>query len=502
MAEEANPTGNATDNWREVVAMLTGYLVPERHLLFNTLTGNDGIPLMHVRLDHVGGPEWASGFEGSGGWHTRNTDYTIPFYGAHHSADSVSDGTQLHRYRAYITILGTVGSLPPSGQDVVGGGPYTSKVLKDKGGWNKEGEALDWDTKPLAQYVHGSMNALWELMTPPYSTHGFKNRDIKVGDEAYVDLASFTETAKTFDRVVTFFENSATTVGNWDNEDIGEGSKSWDGTSAAIFKALIHKLARNYEGYADQIRGDGDKTSVITAITIDNEAVTSQPARALADLQWVLYNQASKLYDAWQAWKHESSPQRWLYDMLQDARLELFDTQYKNTDFTSIGGPYYYRTAVVAKAEFVNSIVIKGTHYGPPSDMETWKKIGAEAVRRWDSSAQNFLIPAAAEAIVAISKAFAAAHLEFDATITDKDKRSLSDISAKEESNKEKKDLDKKNADAKAEADKDKDEAKKERDKDRAEAEKDKDEAKKERDKDRAEAEKDKDEAKKERDKD
>ncbi|MFH8452002.1 AAWKG family protein [Streptomyces fungicidicus] len=503
----ANPEDNNNDNWKKAVDLLTGYVLPERKTLFDDLKGNDGIPLIHVRLDKHGGPEYSSGFLSSSGWKTHNTDYTIPFYRPSDDSQDVAAGKYLYRYRAYITFLASGQSWPPSGDDVIPDYTKTSERLKDKGGWNKEGEKLDWNTNALVRYVYGSRDALSQITMWPYSTHGFKNRGYPVDDADYVDLRTFTDAARAFDRVVKFFEDSAVTVGKWDTENIGEGSDSWDGTSAAIFKELIHKLARNYEGYADQLSGRGGDDK--SAVTVDGVTVTSEPARALADAQGVLLAQAQKLHDAWEAWKAESNPQRWLYDMLQNARLTLFDTQYDKTDIDTVSsgsGAYTsWHNYVVSTDGFQNEIVIEGKSYGKPSEMTTWKAIADEAVRRWEQSVQDWLSTAGAEAVVAIHNAFKTAEKAFDTSITDKDDRPLSEISAEAEAEAEKKkaaaeaaaakaQAEKEKAEAKAEAEKEKAEAKAERDKEKAEAEKEKAEAK-------AEAEKEKAEAKAERDK-
>ncbi|MGV9943963.1 AAWKG family protein, partial [Streptomyces sp. NPDC003401] len=511
----ANPEDNNNDNWKKAVDLLTGYVLPERKTLFDDLKGNDGIPLIHVRLDKSGGPEYSSGFLSSSGWKTHNTDYTIPFYRPSDDSQDVSAGKYLYRYRAYITFLASGQASPPSGNDIIPDYTKTSERLKDKGGWNKEGEKLDWNTNALVRYVYGSGDALSQIITWPYSTHGFTNRGYPVNDADYVDLRTFTEAAKAFDRVVKFFEDSAVTVGKWDTEDIGEGSDSWDGTSAAVFKELIHKLARNYEGYADQLDGKGDDKS---AVTVDGVTVTSGPARALAEAQGVLLAQAQKLYDAREAWRAESNPQRWLYDMLQNARLTLFDTQYDKTDIETVSsgsGAYTsWHNYVVSTTGFQNDIVIEGKSYGKPSEMTTWKAIADEAVRRWEQSVQDWLSTAGAEAIVEIHKAFKAAEKAFDTSITDKDDRPLSEISAEAEADAEKKkaaaeaaaakaQAEKEKAEAKAEAEKEKAEAKAEREREKAEAEKEKAEAKAEAEKEKAEAkaeaEKEKAEAKAER---
>ncbi|MGC5244874.1 AAWKG family protein [Streptomyces albogriseolus] len=513
----ANPEDNNDDYWKKAVDLLTGYVLPERKTLFDTLKGNDGIPMIHVRVEDEGGPGYSSGFLSSGGWGTHNTNYTIPYYQPAGNDTSVSEGSYLYRYRVYITFLATPAAAPPSGEDVIAKFEKTSKVLMDKGGSNSEGEKLDWDTSALVQYIYGSKAALDQLTMWPYSTHGFENRGIKVGDGTYVDLLTFTKTAQAFDRVVKFFEDSAVTIGTWDTENIGEGSDSWDGTSAAVFKALIHKLARNYEGYADQIDGKGTEGS---AVTIDTVTVSSEPARALAAAQSVVLEQAQNLRDAWVAWRAESNPQRWLYDMLQDARFNLIENQFEKTDFDTVSsgsGPYTtWHNYVVSTAGFRNEIVIGEKSYGRPSDMTTWKAIAEEAVRRWEQSVQDWLSTKGAEAIVAINKAFKEAEKAFDTSITDRDDRPLSEIAAKEEATAEKKkaeaeaaaakaQAEKEKAEAKAAAEKEKAEAKAERDKEKAEAEKEKAEAKAAAEKEKAEAkaaaEKEKAEAKAERDK-
>ncbi|MEU7467792.1 AAWKG family protein, partial [Streptomyces sp. NPDC044984] len=502
----ASPKDNNDDYWKKAVDLLTGYVLPERKTLFDNLKGNDGIPMIHVRVEDEGGPGYSSGFLSSGGWGTHNTNYTIPYYQPAGNGTDVSEGSYLYQYRVYITFLATPSAAPPSGENVIAKFEKTSKVLMDKGGSNSDGEKLKWDTSALVQYIYGSKAALDQLTMWPYSTHGFEDRGIKVSDGTYVDLLTFTKTAQAFDRVVKFFQDSAVTIGKWDTENIGEGSDSWDGTSAAIFKELIHKLARNYEGYADQIDGKGTGGS---AVTIDTVTVTSEPARALAAAQGVVLEQAQNLRDAWVAWRAESNPQRWLYDMLQDARFNLIDNQFSKTDFETVSsgsGPYTtWHNYVVSTAGFRNEIVIGEKSYGKPSDMTTWKAIADEAVRRWEQSVQDWLSTKGAEAIVAINKAFKEAEKAFDTSITDKDDRPLSEISAKAEAKAEKKKAEAEAAAAKAQAEKEKAEAKAERDKEKAEAkaerDKEKAEAKAERDKEKAEAEKEKAEAKAEAEK-
>ncbi|MGW1561928.1 AAWKG family protein [Streptomyces sp. NPDC002144] len=489
----ADPKENNNDTWKSAVDMLTGYMLPDRSKVFDNLKGNDDIPLIHVRLDKVSdhySPHHVSG----GGWHVHNTDYVFPFLGE----GNRSAGAKVPSYNAYITFLASAQALPPAGDDIISSYKKTSDKLKDKGGYNKEGDKLDWDTGPLTQYVYGSKAALDKLTTWPYSTHGFSDRSNSVADDSYVDLGSFSDVAKAFDRAVKFFTESAVTVGKWDTENIGEGSDSWDGTPAAVFKQLIHKLAKNYDGYADQLKGEGETGS---GVLLDGTAVTSRPAIALAELQQTILTQAQNLVDAWNAWRAESNPQRWLYDMLQDARFHSLDTQFGKVKIVNSGERYGATLYNVALEGFDNNLIVGGVSYGQPHLMESWKRLAEEAVRRWDNSAKNWLGVAGANAIVALTKAFDEAEKAFDSKLTDKDKRPISDIVAKETRDKEKKDAEREKAKAKAEADREKAQAEREKAQAKAEAEREKAEAKRERDKEKAEAEQEKAQAKAEQEK-
>ncbi|MFH8534002.1 AAWKG family protein, partial [Streptomyces tendae] len=491
---------NNDDNWQRAVELITGYHIPDRKTLFDKLKGNDDIPLMHVRLDTVSYYRRTEGFISTTGLSTHGSDYTIAYYTPKGDGTNVGAGSDLEEIRVHITFLAmNTGAVPPKGSDIITSFEKTSNVLKDKGGWNKEGDKLDWNTTALTQYMYGSGEALAMLTTWPHSTHGYSSRGIDVNDGSYVDLLSMTQTAKAFDRAVKFFTDGASTMSNWDNEQIGEGSDKWDGTSARIFQALVHKLARNYESYAEQLAGKDAGNE--TGLTIDNFTVSSKPARAIADAQTVILNQAKSLYDAWKAWKLESNPQHILYDLLQQARLELFDNQYDKTDIgvTTSSPPYTYTEA---KEGFKNDITIYGKSYGKPSDMNTWKAIGEEAVRRWNDSVQQWLSAFAAGAIVEIGNALKEAEAAFDTSITDKDKRPLSEIAAKVEADAEKAKTEAENAKAKAEAEAEKQRLIDEQNKAKAEAEaqrlKDKAEAEAQRAKDKAEAEAEKAKAKQE----
>ncbi|MCX2923464.1 AAWKG family protein [Streptomyces sp. NEAU-W12] len=442
-----NGFNNNDDYWKQAVDMLTGYVLPERSTLFDTLKGNDDIPLMHVRLHKMGDADSGhqSGFYAAIGWRKQSTDLIIPYLKpAESQPEDIGAGTLLNHYYAYITILGTIDEQIPSGEDILAGADHTSSVLKDKGGWNKEGEHIKWSTTPMTQYIHGSALALTHLRDN-HSTVGFTDRGLQVDDKDYVDLTSFTETAKAFERAVKFFQDSAQTVGEWEKKDIGEGSESWAGTGASIFKELVEKLARNYSGYVDQL-SEGAEGGQWTDVTVDGYPVSTAPGRALARIQQTILDEVNNLVTAWTAWSPVRSPQRWLYDLLEKATFELFDHQYDRIDFETRGGGGLHatsRTVVVAGEGFKNAIIIDGESYGTPDDTATWKKIGEKAVKGWEDAAKASLNEIAAIAIKNVSQAFADAKDSFAPELTDKDKRALSDIAAKEEADKQKGEVDK-----------------------------------------------------------
>ncbi|PJE95502.1 hypothetical protein CUT44_23165 [Streptomyces carminius] len=503
-----NDFNNNDDYWKMAVDMLTGYVLPPRNTLFEELKGNEDIPLMHVRLHKVGGSDSGnqSGFYSVIGWRKQNTDLIIPFMKpSGDQAEDVAAGRSLSHYYAYITILGTINEKIPSGEDILAGVELTSKVLKDGGGWNKEGEHVKWSTKPMTQYINGSVLALQHLRDN-YTTVGFSNRGLDVGDKDYVDLTSFTDTAKAFERAVKFFQDSATTVEGWEKKEIGEGSESWAGTGASIFRELIEKLARNYSGYVKQL-GEGAEGTQTTEVTIDGYAVSTAPGRALARLQQTILTEVNNLITAWNAWSAVRSPQRWLYDLLEKATDELFTNQYEKIDFESsytahYGGGSTTYTYVVAKSEFKNSIYIHGEPYGPPDDMATWKKIGEKAVKGWEEAADAHLNEISATAIKNIAQAFDDAKNSFAPELTDRDKRSLSDIAAKEQAAKEKKDNEEFLKKQKEDYEKDRAAAQAEQDKRRKEYEEDRAAAKAAQEEAQRQAQQDREEAKRQAEED
>ncbi|QKV96025.1 AAWKG family protein [Streptomyces sp. NA02950] len=401
---------NNDDNWKHAVDMLTGYVLPEQETVITALTGNEGIPLMHVRLERIQNSKAYPEFISLGGWRKSNTDFVFPYF--RHDEDGQRDVSVnqdwVSHYIANITFLGRSGGADsiPSGSDSYLLEQHTSGVLQKEGMWNHPGEGgtyVSYDTTALERYVNGSYWALHKLVFPEYSTQGYEDRGIAVPDDGYVDLRSFTEVAMAFDRAAKFMVEAADAMLTWDSKDIGKGSKSWDGTGANIFKEFVHKMGKNYEEYADRV--SGGKYGYIPTVSIDGVTVGSPAARAIIDLQNVLYNEAVNLHNAWAGWRPESNPYRWLYDMLMDGFQTSFSIQHDQIAFSGDTGKPGSGTYTYALPGFENTVRIYGTDYGPPNEASTWKLIGEEAVKKWQTGINNWLGNAAEHAIVAIQDA-------------------------------------------------------------------------------------------------
>ncbi|WP_327416867.1 hypothetical protein [Streptomyces sp. NBC_01233] len=236
----------------------------------------------------------------------------------------------------------------------------------------------------------------------------------------------------------------------------------------------------------------GKGEGFVPTVSIEGEVIGSAPGRAVMNAQFIIQREAVNLINAWEAWRPESSPHRWLYDMLMDAQLSMFDNQYTQVDFRSGARG---DISIVAGAGFRNTITIEGQDYGPPNELATWKAIGDEAVRRWENSVQGWLSAAAADVIVAIDSALRAADDPFGQKVTDVSKGSLTALADEAEAKKEKEDAKKEKEDAK----KEREEVRTQNEQDRKEAKKEqeaaKEEARKEREEVRAQNEQDREEA-------
>ncbi|WP_217127488.1 AAWKG family protein [Streptomyces sp. AC558_RSS880] len=515
MATPADKTND--DYWKRAVDALTGYTLADRKTLFDDMKGNHDIPLMYIWVDRnirPVGTGYVPGFASSGGWQREGEDFLLPFY------TMAKHGKGLDHNKAHITFIGApVDSqgkdIHPAGGVYARAGKWTSKALK-----KSDGSHFTWDNSKFAQYSLGAGNALAQIANAPFSTRGFSHSGLAVDDSLAVHLPSFTEVALSFERVNRFLIAQSKVLADWEKRDIGEGSTEWAGSAASLFKHLVHRMNRNYEGYVEQLAppGKGGTASVV----LDGDVFTTYPGRTLAETQIAYREAARRLYDAWSRWQHlMGSPHRWLLDHLWDVYRQVLDNQMAFVDFETRGFMSY-----PVRTEGYKGYVEIGGRQMWLSEWDAWRAIGQEAVDRWQKSLDDALGAVAKEVIPKIDRTLADAVDAFPKQLTDKDTSSLSDTSVKEENRKlldeqkkrlngmggndeltqqaltHQKQVQEDYKKDREEGKKAQEEARKQSELDRAEARKYQDEARKQSELDRAEAQKYQDEARKQNEQD
>ncbi|MFC4467662.1 AAWKG family protein, partial [Streptomyces xiangluensis] len=389
------------DYWHGAIQVLTGYVPPTRDKLFGDLLGNNDIPLMRVEIgDYDDEPSNAivsasddlnAWLYKSSGWRIEKTDFVIPFYsGKHGPIADAGVGTKVVMKKARITLLGHKGASKESEATggVFLGGQFKSRLGKDFQGQNKD---TTWDSRPLTQYAFGGGMALWQLLDTGKTTD-FSWNDLRVANENAVDLNSFDENAKAFDRVAQFFKQRHNDLRDWEF-DLGNEDAAWKGQAAGVFKDLIHGLSRNYKSYSEQFAVSG--------------TVNSKLGDDLRAYRVGVYNAASSLYDEWKKWTVSSAnPLIWLIDILEEVAKEVWynnivKVRYKPGKSSSRG----VSTKGHHKVEF-GGFYGGVRKYGPLEEMDTWKKIGEEAISRWQQRVKDVLVAAGKRALMDLESTF------------------------------------------------------------------------------------------------
>ncbi|MFF3400159.1 AAWKG family protein [Streptomyces sp. NPDC002659] len=371
--------------------------MPTRDTLFDKLLGNQHIPLMKIEFDDYDGEpsnaiveaadslQWRSQ---NSGWRIQNTDFVIPFYsGKHGPITTASVGTHVKMKRARITLLGTTSTDAPPAGGVVLGGEFKSNSNKDFD--DLKGDNT-WSNIALSQYSYGGGKALEYLLGESQSTLGFAWNDLRVEEANAVDLKSFEEAADAFDRAAIFFRARHRELQDWEF-DLGEEQASWKGQAAGVFRDMIHGLARNYDKYSDQL-------------PLATEA-TSKYGQDLRNFRTALHTAVNNLHSTWSTWQlYTGNPLRWLHDVLLDVSESVWQDNIKKVRFkvTSTG-----RMGTSGHHE-VKFDGFNGGYldWGALEDKATWKRIGEEAIRRWQDSVINTLGTAGKQAIAKVQNSW------------------------------------------------------------------------------------------------
>ncbi|MEU1695059.1 AAWKG family protein, partial [Streptomyces hirsutus] len=418
----AAPAGKTNDDyWKRAVDALTGYTLPDRKTLFDDMKGSHDIPLMYVWVDRnirPVGTGYLPGFASSGGWKREGADFIIPFY------TMARHGNGLDHNKAHIHLIGAPvdegGSTRyPSGGQFTRPGKWDSKHLK-----KSDGSHFTWDNSKFSQYSVGSARALAEIAGEPGSTRGFSHSGLSVDDGLAVHLPSFTDVALSFERVNRFLINQSKVLADWEKKDIGEGSAEWAGSAASLFKHLVHRLNRNYEGYVEQLAPPGGGGT----LSAGGHGFTTYPGRTLAETGDAYRDAARRLSQAWSKWHRlMGSPHRWLVDHLWDVYAQVLDNQMAFVDFETRG----FMSYPVRNEAYKGYVEIGGQQMWL-SEWAAWKAIGQQAVDRWQKSVDDALGEIAKEVLPSLDRTLADAVDAFPKQLTDRDTSSLGDVSVKE----------------------------------------------------------------------
>ncbi|MFD6425396.1 AAWKG family protein [Streptomyces sp. NPDC060198] len=226
-------TSDPGDYWGQAVTLYTGYNVPSRKKLFDTLKSSEGVPLMRLGFEVLASTELtAQNFTALVGWHTQHgEDYDLAFVEA--GGDGKHYGGTL--YQATIVFIGIpttdgTGRLLDAGE-IWSAGKFTG-VLGN-----------EWDLSLLQQYQSGSKAAI-DRLRADHTTRGFEFSGLSVQDTEAVDANSFDRTAQAYDRTLKFFEDHAATLEQWENS-LGEENAARHGHAAGQLWQLVQQLHKN-----------------------------------------------------------------------------------------------------------------------------------------------------------------------------------------------------------------------------------------------------------------
>ncbi|WP_157968739.1 AAWKG family protein [Streptomyces geranii] len=375
------------DTWGQAVTLVTGYAVPSRKTLFDTLSSKDHIPLMRGGLEIlVSTSLTANNFTALVGWHTQQgEDYDLAFVDA--GGDGKHDYGTL--YQATLVFIG----VPVDGNGrarLLDGGESMS------GGKFTGSQGDEWDFTPLGQYAGGSRAALQKLLTDG-TTRGFSYNGYDVLNGEAVDANSFERTGLAFDRTMAFFKNHATTLAQWETS-LGEENSAWRGQAAGLFWHLIHQLRTNYDDYVDQLGGTGFTAAQNFS---SGHAPQSKLSEALAKAEAALRTAATDLNTAWTTWASDGrhDPHRILMEVLDKVSAWVLENNIKQTTVYADESTYSYRTSDNFKQNHPT--------YGNLKDYPgAWKKMADDAVAVWDQHVEDVLVAAASTVLTNLKTAW------------------------------------------------------------------------------------------------
>ncbi|MGP2438312.1 AAWKG family protein, partial [Streptomyces sp. JW3] len=422
------PTYDPDDYFAQAVSNFTGYTIPPRSSLFDSLSsdsGDDFSDLKLFRMDIKGQSMRAvapEDYSAIGGYQINNgEDYDLAFYDA--GGDGAHNSVSLKKAR--IVMIGV--SVDSDGRATLwGDGQITSG-----GAFEGSYSHVQWDSGPMAQYISGSKLALDQLLTGPnYSTKGWSYSGLSVIDDNAVELKSFEDTGQSFDRAMSFFQARSDIVNQW-MTSLGEDQAAWKGKAASLFWHLLDELKTNYDGYVSQL---GGRDYAAKNSTLGGYVPKSELSDALAAAQNALKEAISDLQTAWTNWakdgKHD--PHYHVKQILDKVAEWVIDNnvphvQVETNTYSSPSGGGTYKSYSTT-AEFKQT-----SEYGDLTQHTTWTKIADAAVESWSNHADDMLKQPAIDALSNVKNAWADVQDAFDKEVTNKNSETLAEVLAEEE---------------------------------------------------------------------
>ncbi|MEU2319655.1 AAWKG family protein [Streptomyces althioticus] len=361
-------TDASSDVWASLVTHITGYPVPDRSTIFDTLRSDHGGKLFRMDIRDRGLGSFvqdASGF-------LRNTgeDYDIWFF---------DSGKRTQIKQARIVFEGRV----RAGDELIFADPGTDDVANAsvrEGNEFKDYNKDEMSTVALARYMNGPRTALLELRGGNTGNARFSN--LGVAEDAAVDLKSFDTTGQSFDFAAQFFRDQGPKIKEWEDA-LGREDATWKGEAAEVFRSLLTKIRENYDAYIETFdetpsTGEGDGTG---------KTVYS---RALSQARQALENAADKLLDAWITWANSDyyDPHRVLRYVLDDLAVWVDANNVANTEIKTTYSAYSSSTYHDPKEGFSQN----HPEYGDLTDIANWAKVGDKAVQIWSRGVDEYLV--------------------------------------------------------------------------------------------------------------
>ncbi|WP_329041250.1 AAWKG family protein [Streptomyces sp. NBC_00178] len=371
----------STDTWATLVTHITGYPVPDRSTVFDTLRSDHGGKLFRMDIKER---SLSLLVKDSGFLTNKGEDYDIWFF---------DSGKKRSIMQARIVFEGRV----KAGEEIIFAGPGSDNVHDAQ---VREGnEFTDYNkdkmsTIPLARYMNGPRAALLGLLGG--STQDARFSSLGVPGADVVDLNSFNTTGDSFDFAAKFFKDHAVVLKDWEDR-FGRDDASWKGEAAEVFRSLVKKIRENYDSYVETFNssvGTGDETGTGNTVY----------SRALSLGRTYLEDSATKLLDAWLAWAKSAyyDPHQVLRYVLDELAQWVDANNVAKTDIKSYTNRYTTTVSHSPQGGFSQV----HPEYGDLSDIANWAKVGDKAVKIWSQGVDEYLGKPAAQVQSALNNHF------------------------------------------------------------------------------------------------